>query len=1572
MLTPTYALSQEGGGNHSFDQILSDLRQEFFNPATQFTQDNLITVFSDEQVPRMTPPDVTALLQYGGVDSFFEFTPSDFQVGYRRQFNASGKEPTFGHWGELLAQGEHVNIWFFDAVTNRPSQATLDDAIIRFDNITYRMTRDFGPFSGHVAHLPFINNIFVGDVHEDGRINLVFHEGFGGGYFWALNFMNNNGNVPIAMIHMHPDFLSSSLNSNSLFAHELQHLLFHIHFGVYENTGGHFLWFNEALSELAWTYWGNEGVRHVGGFVRNAASNSYANPTDERVGDFLNFNNSFKNYGMSNLYSLMMHRATNGSFATDIFTFFSLEFPASATGAEFLMHRDRINNAGMSAIIGDALHSVGLTGTSSGELAFSLMYFLFMEQFASDGGMVNGQMTHPFTPSNYSFDRLWGIRPNLGMSTSFLSNGTSFFSVSHLAPLPQIASGHNISMSGYNGTPPLGASHDRMYRLTGGGLDTPILTISTPDNNPYTQWYVVIPNYVANAFIAPGWYTTLGSLGARVYPLQRGGVANIIDTDGQPAYLFVATLFRNVDAPVTFTWSSGATTTDTLITAAPLTGVTSPTANATPSLTITNGTNFTAALSWNSNPVTFGFGTQYTATITLTADTGYTFLGDFANTAQIAGFSINGIAPTNRISNNGTTLVFEVQFPATATVVNAQAPSIVTHPQSDTVYVDDAVTLSVTATSPDNGTLSFQWQRAAGASGGSFVDILGATSATYTPSTAVVGTNRYQVVVTNTNTDPSVTGATTAITTSNVATVTVNTQSFAFVVSAGAGGTVSGTPSGSMPVGSPISVTAIASVGYDFVDWTVNGVSGVTPTDNPLAFNMPSNPVTLTANFAPALPTVTGVTVTPSNVQVQVGTSQQFAAVVQGTNSPSQSVTWSLNGETSPDTLLTSGLLVVGADEYIGTTLTITATSVADSSFSGSATVTVTYDPPAAVYALTLSPSGNHTFATAMEGYGTQAVHTVTVANDGNQPLPSLAVTLTGSDPSAFELSTSTISLGVGSTDSFTVQPALGLSAGTYTATVTVSDSNVSQSFDVSFTVNAQPTFAVTIVDGGIGSTGDGSFAQATPVTIYAGTRSGYSFDGWLISSAVSFVSGDTSTQTATFTMPNQTVTATATWLADVVLVDPDLVSITAPLAINRTHAQATAGNWDLPTTVGIVVYPAGEPTTASVSWSATPTPVFDPVNTSAQTVVFTGTVTLPTGVTNINAVPLTTTVTVNVAADDTPTTFTVTFDPAGGTRTGGGELAQSVVSGTDATLPIVSRTGFTFAGWSPANAHQNVTSNRTITALWTPISDGGGGNNGGGNNNNGANNDSGANNDTDNNANATTPGASTPTAPPVTTPVTPTEPTPTLPTEELTTTEIPARWQVGATPPAQAPIFIDVSPDAWYADAVSVVTSAGLFQGTAPELFSPSASMTRAMFAQVLANLDGAELNAFASTHAIFADVSPDAWYANAVHWASALGIVSGVGNGNFAPSEHITREQMAVMLFRFTQVMEIDIPVSQANAVFADQASISPWALEAVQLMQTAGILSGRPDASFAPQDTATRAEVATMFARFLDLVS
>ena len=178
---------------------------------------------------------------------------------------------------------------------------------------------------------------------------------------------------------------------------------------------------------------------------------------------------------------------------------------------------------------------------------------------------------------------------------------------------------------------------------------------------------------------------------------------------------------------------------------------------------------------------------------------------------------------------------------------------------------------------------------------------------------------------------------------------------------------------------------------------------------------------------------------------------------------------------------------------------------------------------------------------------------------------------------------------------------------------------------------------------------------------------------------------------------------------------------------------------------------------------------------------------------------------------------------------------------------------------------------------------------------------------------------------------------------------------------------FIDISPDTWYFSYVGIVTSAGLFQGTGEGYFNPNSGMTRAMFAQVLANLGGDIFTDYTETSFDFTDVSNDAWYFSAVKWASSLGIVSGFGDGSFAPRNDITREQMAVMLFRFANIAEMEVSLnSEAN--FVDYNDISPWATEVVAAIQQMGLITGRPDGRFDPQATATRAEVATIFARFL----
>jgi hypothetical protein len=557
----------------SFDQMLEQLRGELFAPARGVRTPELPQIFVDDDGVVHTPPEEVVLpLEAEGeivIAPLAEFAP--FVQGSTRLFRYPNQ------MGTLTRQGARVNVWTMDTAV----ASQVDDAMVqRFDEIVTLMEASFAPFAGIRVYTIWSTLVpVVGDVHRDGRVNVLLHNHTGGGFFHSADYFWENGVEPIALFHVSSNSINGP-NPDSLyriFAHELQHLLFHQHFSVYMMIPGavvtsqHFSWLNEGLSGLASFLYTNPGFEtiRVGNFW-NAASNSYENPNDDRIGDFVNFNNSWKNYSMSDLYAIFLHHMVS-SYARAIFDYFRNTFPPSSNGAEFMANHNRIQSYGMTTIVGNALHAAGLTGTTgaSGTTAFNLLYFLFMENFAADGGnVVASSDVHPtrqFINSPYSAHNLWGVRPNLGITIvnpSFLNNGVFGDSTTAAAwnlgartPFNTLSSGGTVSMSGYNGTPPLGATHERFYRLVGESAANPVLNISIHDNDSRTQYYVVIPNDAPGA-VSNVANRRLGMDGATVHLLTRGGVENFIDTGGQTAYLFVVTLYRNVSATVSYSWYS--------------------------------------------------------------------------------------------------------------------------------------------------------------------------------------------------------------------------------------------------------------------------------------------------------------------------------------------------------------------------------------------------------------------------------------------------------------------------------------------------------------------------------------------------------------------------------------------------------------------------------------------------------------------------------------------------------------------------------------------------------------------------------------------------------------------------------------------------------------------------------------------------------------------------------------------------------------------------------------------------------------------------------------------------------
>lgn len=182
------------------------------------------------------------------------------------------------------------------------------------------------------------------------------------------------------------------------------------------------------------------------------------------------------------------------------------------------------------------------------------------------------------------------------------------------------------------------------------------------------------------------------------------------------------------------------------------------------------------------------------------------------------------------------------------------------------------------------------------------------------------------------------------------------------------------------------------------------------------------------------------------------------------------------------------------------------------------------------------------------------------------------------------------------------------------------------------------------------------------------------------------------------------------------------------------------------------------------------------------------------------------------------------------------------------------------------------------------------------------------------------------------------------------------------------APAFTDITGH-WAADNILFAASRGLFSGTSDTTFSPGTGMTRGMFVTALGRLAGINPDSYKTGK--FTDVKVDAYYAPYVNWAAQTGIVTGVTATTFAPDTNINREQMAVIMKNYAAKLGYDLPQTLKAVTFADNANISSWAKDAVRAMQQAGILAGKNGNKFDPKGTATRAEVATVLRRFVEIV-
>lgn len=618
---------------------------------------------------------------------------------------------------------------------------------------------------------------------------------------------------------------------------------------------------------------------------------------------------------------------------------------------------------------------------------------------------------------------------------------------------------------------------------------------------------------------------------------------------------------------------------------------------------------------------------------------------------------------------------------------------------------------------------------------------------------------------------------------------------------------------------------------------------------------------------------------------------------------------------------------------------------------------TATLTPPASSYTITASPTSKD-FGSLAVGYSVPAAQTVTITNTGNS-----SVTLTQPTSTNYTIGAlSTITLAANGTATFTVTPKTGLAVGNYNETLTVSTNHsTNATVELSFSVTADPTYTVTFnPTGGTVSETSRSVAPATAVgALPTPTRSGsYSFDGW-------YTAASGGTQISASTTVSANVTYHAHWTytggggsgsgdgsssddnsSPAIVTPPATNNLNSPTqgeikvpgtvdgsgnltttvtnnaitaAINSTLAQARQNGTEQNGITVILRVETGGRTVSNVTVNL-PKAVQDTIIAkkivNIIVVVDNPDIRMGMDLATVKEINKQAKSDVNITATRTDSSkLTGDAKKAIGSRPvfdlkvnyGNGKAVSSFGAGSvSVTIPYTLGTGENAGNIQAVYVDANGRVQWLLNSVYDSL--------------NGV--------------------------------------------LRFSTNHF-SSYGVGYK--QGAPVFTDVSTH-WATDDIAFVVNRGLFSGTSATTFSPNTAMTRGMFVTALGRLANANVSGY--TKSSFTDVKSDAYYMGYIEWANKNNIVNGVGNEKFAPDQSITREQMAVIISNYAKAIGFALPIARAEITFADNAKISAYAKEAVKQMQMAGVISGKNGNLFDPQGTATRAEVAAVLRRFVEL--
>ncbi|OOB77222.1 MAG: hypothetical protein BEN18_10770 [Epulopiscium sp. Nuni2H_MBin001] len=178
---------------------------------------------------------------------------------------------------------------------------------------------------------------------------------------------------------------------------------------------------------------------------------------------------------------------------------------------------------------------------------------------------------------------------------------------------------------------------------------------------------------------------------------------------------------------------------------------------------------------------------------------------------------------------------------------------------------------------------------------------------------------------------------------------------------------------------------------------------------------------------------------------------------------------------------------------------------------------------------------------------------------------------------------------------------------------------------------------------------------------------------------------------------------------------------------------------------------------------------------------------------------------------------------------------------------------------------------------------------------------------------------------------------------------------------------FNDIKQSSWYYWDVVNVSELGLMTGVSETNWAPNENVTRAQLATILNRLDGEPI---ATATNKFADVVDNVWYTNSINWAVGADIYGGFEDGTFRPNDDVTREQLATIMYNYSVQSGLDVSIKGSLSNFSDSDKVASWATPAVEWAIGAGILGGKDQNNLDPKGTATRAEMAAVMTRFINL--